>query len=520
MANTRITMRKLKELLRLHFEAGLPNRAIARSLNLARSTVQCHLDRFAASGLSWPLKDPLDDEALEHKLFPVTGAAKSDDDVPDWGNVHQELKRKGVTLNRLWIEFKLDHPDSLQYSQFCAQYRQFAKLLNVSMRQHHKAGEKLFIDYSGSTMPVIDPTTGEVRQAQIFLAVMGASSYTFAEATWSQTLPDWIGSHVRAFEFFGGVTELLVPDNLRSGVTKAHRYDPDVNITYFTMASHYGTAVMPARARKPKDKPKAEGGVLLAQRWILAALRNQTFFSLEELNAAIRPLLTQLNQHPFKKLPGSRETAFKSLEQPTLKPLPTLPHELDEWRKARVPLDYHVVCELHHYSVPFTLIGEKVEIRMTERVIEVLHKGSRVASHLRSHVAGGTSTHKEHMPLPHQYYAKWTPEAIMAWAEKVGYETQCLFLATLEDRPHPYIAHKACLGVVHLEKEYALERIEAACRRANMCGITRVESIKSILVHGLDRLPMAPKAEPAPIQHENIRGEAFYATKGLLALPL
>ena len=293
MANTRITMRKLKELLRLHFEAKLSNRAVARSLNISKSTVHDYLSRFGASGLIWPLPEAFDDAALERALFPDAGSTREAADIPDWGHIHQELKRKGVTLTLLWQEYKAAHPDGYQYSRFCDYYHRYAAKLNVTMRQQHKAGEKLFIDYAGQTVPIIDPVTGAIQRAQVFIAVMGASSYSYAEATWSQTLPDWIGSHVRAFEFFGGVTELLVPDNLKSGVTKPSRYDPDLNPTYREMARHYGTAVMPARVRKPRDKAKAEGGVLLVERWIIAALRNRTFFSLEDLNAAISGLLVR-----------------------------------------------------------------------------------------------------------------------------------------------------------------------------------------------------------------------------------
>lgn len=519
MANTRITMRKLKELFRLHFDAKLPNRAVGRSLKLSKSTVHGYLARFAAAGLTWPLDEAIDEATLEGMLFPERAAAKDCTDVPDGGYIHQELKKRGVTLTLLWTEYRQDHPQGYQYSRYCDYYKRYVKKLNVTMRQHHKAGEKLFVDYAGQTMPVIDPATGEIRFAQIFLAVQGASGYTFAEATWSQQLPDWVGSHIRAFEFLGGVPKLLIPDNLKSGVTKPDRYDPDLNPTYRDMATHYGTAVMPARVRKPRDKAKAEGGVLLAERWILAALRNQTFFSLEELNEAIRELLIRLNQHAFKKLPGSRESEFQRLDKPALKPLPANRYMLAEWLKMRVKLDYHVEADRHAYSVPHHLVGEVVEIRLTERIAEILYRGKRIASHKRSHEAGGTTTLHEHMPLAHQHYQDWTPEKIMAWAEKAGYETHCLFLTILSEREHPLIAYRACLGIVRLEKEYPLDRIEGACQRLNLLGNTRRDSLKSILANGLDRLPVAPKVEPSPIQHPNIRGGAYYAQKRLWALP-
>ena len=430
------------------------------------------------------------------------------------------MKKPGVTLTLLWNEYRQDHPYGYQYSRFCDYYRRYVVKLQVTMRQHHKAGEKLFVDYAGQTMPVTDPSNGEVRNAQIFIAVLGASGYSFAEATWSQQIPDWIGSHIRAFEFIGGLPELIIPDNLKSGVTKAHRYDPDLSPTYHDMARHYGIAIMPARVRKPKDKAKAEGGVLLAERWILAVLRKRIFFSLEELNEAIRELLARLNQRLFKKLPGCRESAFLQLDKPALKPLPLTRYNLAEWFKIRVKPDYHIEADQHDYSVPYHLVGEIVEIRLTERIVEVLRHGRRVASHKRSYEVGGITTLREHMPLPHQCYLDWTPEKIMAWSEKNGYETFCLFQSILADRDHPYIAHRACLGIIRLEKKYPAERIEAACRRLNLLENTRIDSLKSILENGLDRLPVAPKAEPKPIQHPNIRGSVYYARKEVWALPL
>lgn len=520
MAYKRIAMRKLKELLRLKFESKLSQNAISRALKLSGSTVHDYLLRFKASGLSWPLPDDIDDLALERRLFPGTFTAKKHEDVPDWGAIHLELKKDGVTRALLWEEYKRDHPHGYEYSQFCEVYSRYAAKLNLSMRQSHKAGEKLFVDYSGQTMPITDPQTGEVRSAQIFVAVLGASSYTFAEATYTQQIPDWVGSHIRAFEFLGGVPELVVPDNLKSGVTKACRYDPSINPSYLDMARHYGTAIMPARARKPKDKAKAEGGVLLVQRWILACLRNRVFFSLEELNDAIRELLIRLNQKPFKKLSGSRESTFLALDKPVLKPLPESRHTVAEWFKAKVPPDYHVEVLRHHYSVPYTLVKEQVEIRVTERIVEILHRGKRVASHARSQEVDGRTTLREHMPLPHQRQDDWTPEKIMSWAEKTGYETACLFQAILEDRDHAHVGLRVCLGIIRLEKDYPLARIEAACLRANLLGSTKLDSIRSILDLGLDAIPVAPRPEPAPIQHENIRGADYYARKALWALPL
>ena len=520
MANTRITMRKLQELLRLRFDSGLSERAVARSLNISRSTVHDYLLRFAASGLGWPIPSVLSPTDLERKLFPDTSVAREADCVPDWAAVHQELKRKGMTLGLLWREYKADHPDGYGYSRFCELYRRYAATLAVTMRQQHKAGERLLVDYAGQTVPVTDPATGEVRAAQNFVAVMGASNYSYAEATWSQTLPDWIDSHIRAFEFFGGVTELIIPDNLKSGVTKPSRYDPDLNPTYREMARHYDTAVMPARVRKPRDKAQAEGGVLLVERWILAVLRKRTFFSLEELNKAIWELLDRLNFHPFKKLPGCRHSEFLRLDRPVLKPLPIDRYQMGEWKKLRVNPDYHVEIGGHHYSVPYQLVGEIVDIRHSRRIIEIFHQGARVASHAKSNAIGGTTTVDAHRSPAHQRYLDWEPAKIMAWAEETGYETYCQFQAILADRPHPQIAYRACLGIIRLEKDFTRDRIEAACLRANLIGATRLDSVRSILDNGLDRVPVATESKSRqPIAHENIRGAGYYASKGVWALP-
>ena len=408
---------------------------------------------------------------------------------------------RGCVLSLLWGEYKAEQPDGYGYSRFCKLYRRYTSTLTLSMRQQHKAGEKLLVDYAGQTVPVSDPATGEVRAAQIFVAVMGASNYSCAEATWSQTLPDWIDSHIRAFEFFGGVTELIIPDNLKSGVTKPSRYDPDLNPTYREMARHYDTAVMPARVRKPRDKAQAEGSVLLVERWVLAALRKRTFFSLEELNTAIRRTARPAQLPPLQeaaRLPPQRVPALRP--SPALKPLPADRYQMGEWKKLRVGLDYHVGIDRHHYSVPYQLVGEVVDIRHTRRIVEVFHQGARVASHAKSNVVGGTTTLDAHRSPAHQRYLDWEPTKIMAWAEETGYKTYCLFQAILAERPHPQIAYRVCLGIIRLEKQFGRDRIEAASLRANLIGATRLDSVRSILDNGLNRVPVAIVQEP-PAHH-------------------
>jgi transposase len=505
-------MRKIKEILRLKFEACQGQRQIARSCGVGKTSVAECLARFSRSGLSWPQAGQLDEAVLEHKLYPPAPVLGGDRrPLPHWPTVHRELRRKGVTLTLLWHEYKSTHPQGLQYSRFCDRYRAWAAKLDLVMRQEHRAGEKLFVDYAGQTAEVVDRHTGEIRQAQIFVAVLGASSYTYAEATWTQQLPDWIGSHVRAFQFLGGTSEILVPDNLRSAVTKAHRYEPDLNPTYADLASHYGVAVLPARARRPRDKAKAEAGVLLVERWILAALRHRSFFSLEELNREIARLLERLNARPFKKLPGSRREWFEKIDRPALRPLPALPYEFAEWKKVRVNIDYHVELEGHYYSVPHALVRKALEVRYTERTVECLYRGQRVASHLRSHLKGRHTTVAEHMPAAHRQYAEWTPERLIRWAEKTGPATAGVIQTLLHSRAHPQQGFRACLGILRLSKGYGDERLEAACRRALRIGSASYKSIDSILRQGLDRKALPEQQElELGIAHENIRGAGYY----------
>lgn len=511
MPNTRISMRKIKEVLRLHWECKQSGRAIARSLSVSPNTISDYLARARVANLKWPLPDDLDDEALERLLFPPPQEAGPTRTPPDWAYIHKELHRPGVTLQLLWEEYKTNQPDGYQYSQFCEHYRRYSKHLDVSMRQTHKAGDKLFVDYAGPTVPVTDRHTGETFGAQIFVAVLGASNYTYAEATPSQELEFWIGAHVRALEFFGGVPMAIVPDNLKSGVTKACRYEPDLNPTYHDFSRHYGTAIIPARARKPKDKAKVEAGVLLVERWILAALRNRTFFSLAELNAEIQHLLTRLNDKPFKKLEGCRRSLFLSVEKSVLRPLPSTRYELAEWKKCRVGVDYHVEIARHYYSVPYQLAQQVVEVRVTASVVEILHRGKRVASHPRSREQGRHTTIPQHMPPDHQRYLEWTPERILSWARKKGPQVEQMATAIMDSRDHPVQGIRSCLGILRLEKAYGADRLNAACRRALHFGSRSYKSVEAILKNGLDGrpLPVTTTAEP-PLTHDNIRGAGYY----------
>lgn len=508
----KITMKKIREILRLKWDLNCSNRKIARSVGISSSTVSECLRRAKQKGLAWPLADGLDDEKLTQMLYIPCRNKVPEGLSIDWTYIHQELRRKGVTLQLLWNEYRTQYPDGLCYSQYCKVYRDWTNQLEACMRQTYKAGEKLFVDYAGMTMPVvIDIHTGEIREAQVFVAALGASNYTYTEATWTQGLPDWIASHARAFNFFGGVSEILTPDNLKGGVSKAHRYEPDLNPSYFDMANHYGIAVIPTRVSAPRDKAKVEEAVQHVERTILAKLRDRTFFGLYELNEAIKPLLIELNQKPFQKLPGSRISLFETLEKPVLRPLPQRSYEFAEWKKATPGIDYHIALDQHYYSVPYTLIKKTLDVRYTHNVVEIFYRGKRVSSHLRSHQKGSFTTVLEHMPKAHQEYAKWTPERIIRWAQSSGKSTAELAEKIMESRKHPQQGLRSCLGVMRLGESYGAERLESACQRALAIGGYSYKSVLSILQNNLDRQALPElKDTLATKNHEYVRGQDYF----------
>lgn len=513
MSRGRLSMRKIREVLGLKYERGQSNRVIARSCSLSKTTVGEYLRRHQLSGLGWPLSEDLDDSAIDERLFPKLPLARDGRrPVPQWSKIHQELKRKGVTLQLLWQEYKEADSAGYQYSWFCCQYGRWIRKLDLVMRQNHRAGEKLFVDYAGQTVPVFEP--GGVVEAQIFVAVLGASNYTYAEPTRTQGLQDWNESHVRAFRFFGAVPELVIPDNLKSGVTKPCRYEPDLNPTYRELARHFGVTVIPARVRKPRDKAKVEVGVQVVERWVLARLRNHKFFSFGELNQAIRELLVELNDRKFRKIDGTRRSLFETLERPAMQALPETPYEYAEWHKARAGMDYHVELDGHYYSVPYVLVKEKLEVRATARIVEVFHKGKRVASHARSNLRGAFTTVRQHMPKPHQRYADWTPQKLAEWARRVGEATARVAEEILCSRPHPQQGFRSCLGLRRLEKEFGTDRLEAACRRALSIKAYSYTSIQSILKNDLDgrELDVEVKEDTPALEHHNIRGPEYFAS--------
>jgi transposase len=511
MATKRLLMRQLREILRLKHERGLPNRAIARACSVGVGTVSDYLNRARRSGVGWPLPDDLDDRELERKLFPSMSVVEGRV-LPELAHVHEELRRPGVTLQLLWVEYFEKHPQGYRYSQFCDLYRRWARLLSPPMRQVHRAGEKIFADFSGKRPSIVDRRTGEATEVELFVGVLGASSYTYAEAVPSQRIEHWIGVHVRMFEFLGGCAAILVPDNLKSGITVPCRYEPVVNRTFGELAAHYGATVIPARSYRPRDKAKVEVGVQVAQRWILARLRNRAFFSLAELNEAIRELLAQLNSRPMKHLGASRRELFERLDQPALKPLPTSRFELAEWKTCRVNIDYHIEVDHNYYSVPYQLVGEQVEARATVTTVEVFFKSRRIASHARRSGRGRYTTLPEHMPASHRAHAEWTPSRLISWAEKTGPATGRLVAGILDRYPHPEQGYRSCLGIMRLARRHGEMRVDAACGRAEALGSYSYQTVKNILGARVEGLPFEEPASGTatlPV-HDNIRGAEYY----------
>lgn len=511
MPTERLSMRRIREVMRLKFAQGLSDRAIAASLGLGKGTVNAYLVRARRAGLSWPLPEGMDDDGLELLLFPASATVPDPArPVPDWAEVDRELRRPGVTRALLWEEYRAASPGGFAYTWFCTHYEAWKGRIRPTMRQTHVGGEKVFVDFAGDTIDVVDADTGEVRAMKLFVAAMGASNYTYAEAVASESLEDWIGAHVRMFTFLGGVPKVVVPDNLKAAVIKADRFDPGLNRTYAEMAAHYGTAILPARPRKPRDKAKVEVAVQIAQRWILARLRNRRFFALADLNAAIRQLLDELNTRMMRGYGASRADLFATLDRPYLQALPEQAYEFARWKRARVAPDYHVEVDSSWYSVPFGLIRQEVDVRVCGATVEVFHRGSRVASHPRCPGRRSHVTVPEHMPSGHRRHAEWTPARMLEAATKLGPSVAAFCQAVMADRPHPEQGFRTCLGVLALAKSFEPDRIDAACRRGLSIRARSVASIRSILQTGLDRAFLEDEPEGLPLQHPNIRGQGYY----------
>jgi len=509
MSGARLPMRNIRDVLRLT-AAGMSSRKIAASLSIGASTVIDCLHRARRAGLAWPLPDEIDDAILELRLYPPRLTTREQRPLPNWAEIHRELKRPGVTLELLWQEYREQHPSGYAYSRFCDLHRAWEKSVSPTMRQTHIAGERMFVDYSGTKLQLIERTTGEVLTAELFVAVLGASNFTYAEATWTQSLPDWIGSHTRAFSYFRGVSAMVVSDNLKSGITKACFYEPNVNRTYREMAKHYDTAIVPARPNKPKDKAKVEVGVQVAKRWIIAKLRKRKFFTLAELNAAIRECVEQINKRVTRHLGASRRSLFEEIERSALKKLPDTEYVFAQWKQCRAGIDYHVEIDKHYYSVPYTLVRQELWASYTASMVEVFHRGKRVAVHRRGPPNRGHTTLPEHMPSSHRRHADWTPARIMREAAEIGPNASTLVEVIMRERRHPEQGFRSCRGIVKLVGRFPRERVEAACERALAIGTRSFSSVKSILDTKLDRKRPEKAADGPAIVHSNIRGPTFY----------
>jgi transposase len=512
MPAERVPMKKIRDVLRLTHAMGMSRRRVSEATGIGRTAISDYVQRAAIAGLGWPLPDGLDDAGLERRLFPPPDTIASEvGPEPDWSYIHAEMKRRGVTMTLLWQEYRAEHIRGYAYSWFCERYRTWKTCISPTMRQTHVAGEKLFVDWAGDTIAVVDPATGVEHRAHIFVAALGASNYTYAEARWTETLPDWVGAHVNALAAIGGVPKALVPDNLKAGITKPSRYEPGINRTYQDLADHYGCVVLPTRIVKPRDKAKVEVAVQIVERFVLAKLRNQTFFSLAELNAAIRDCVAAINAKVMRKIGQSRAALLEAIDRPALSALPETAYSYADWKRARVAPDYHIEIAGHYYSVPSKLIREIVDTRITNATVEIFHKSQRVASHVFSAVRNRHTTTPEHMPSAHRRYAEWTPAKMMDEAAKVGPATVALFEAIMKAKPHPEQGFRSCLGIIGLGRSYGTARLEAASRRGNTIGAISYGSIASILKHGLDKaFAIEPAPETPPIRHGNIRGSGYF----------
>lgn len=512
---SKLSMRKISEILRQRYELNCSYSDIARSLNISKSTVSTYLTYAKAANISWPLPADMSEQELQNRIFPPQQSTgnHSKKVMPDFEKLHQEYLKKGVTLRLLWREYRDIHLDGMSYPRFCIHYREYEKTIKPVMHQTHKAGEKTFVDYAGLVMEWIDPITGEIKKAQIFVGCLGASQLIYCEATATQGLPDWISSHINMFEYFGGVTEIVVPDNLRSAVSKAHRYDPDINANYQDVSKHYGFAIVPARVRKPRDKALVENAVGIVTRQILAPLRNMTFTSIAQINIAIKKRLFDLNHQLFQKMKISRRELFESVEKPALKPLPAYRYQYADWVDAKVHIDYHVVFEKHYYSVPYQYIHKGVQIRATQKTVEIYLAGKRIASHIKSQAKHRYTTTKEHMPPSHRAQSEWGPLRLKRWAKKMGPQTEQFIDVMIQSKPFPEQAYRACLGVLRLAERFGSDRLEKASGIALSVGATRYRDIESILKNKMDQANQSVSSSYLESQipnHDNIRGSGYY----------
>ncbi len=504
-------MKKIQEVVRLRLALGAGVRQIASSCNIGRSTVSEYVARIESARLSWPEAESLSEEELKGRLFPARASGNAQKrSSPDWSSVRRELSRKGVTLKLLWEEYQRAEADAYSYSRYARMYREWLKTSELRMVQSHRSGEKLFVDWAGLKIRTVDPATGTVEENSLFVSAMGSSQYVFAKAYPNEQSEQWLCAHVAAFEFYGALPEMVVPDNLKTGVEKSCRYEPELNLAYAELARFYGVAVVPARVRKPRDKAKVENAVQQVERWILAPLRERTFFSLAEANEAIAKLLAELNEKVMKGPGLSRRGLFEREDLPAMRKLPETRYGFAKWKRAKVAPDYHVEVDGHLYSVPFPLVGKQVDVRISVDTVEAFHAGKRVASHPRSISRRGATTLDLHMPEGHRQQAEWTPQRMVRWAETIGPNVAAFAEALLARKVHTEHGYRPLLGTLRLEKQFGKERLDAACKRAVSRGALSYKSVRSILDKNLETAPDPVSSPPLP-SHDNIRGGPFFA---------
>jgi transposase len=507
-------MRQIREMLRCHFDHGLSRETIARALGIAKGSVTNVFQRFQAAGLCWPLEPDVSDADLEARLYPPVARALTSV-CPDAQAIEQELRRPHVTMELLWREYHAAHPDGMSRASFY-RYYQAHRPVEPTMTMIHKAGDKLFVDYSGDGLAYVNRQTGEMIGQALFVCCLGASGFCYAESTPSQRADDFVQSHVRAFDYFGGVPAATVPDNLKSGVKRSDRYEPTIGPLYAKLAEHYGFVVLPARVRKPQDKALVENTVLNIQRYILGRLRDHTFFSPVEINTAIWALLEQFNDEPMKGYGGmSRRQRFLQIDQPALRALPRERFLLTAVQTdLRVARNYHVLYDKHHYSVPHALVGQLVDVYLVGGLVEFYHQGAHIARHKKQSANYGYSTTAEHMPPHHRFVQGWSPDYFLGKGSLIGPQTTEVFRQIFARYKHPEQAYKSCLGVLALATHYTPERLEAASTRALHYQSPTYRTLKAILQQSLDQQPLTgasdQQALALPFTHEHVRGPEYY----------
>ena len=515
MARRRKSMNKVREIIRLD-ELGFAQRQIARALNVSRPVVAQYLRDFKTTGLSYGDIKDMGDDKFADIFIKKTGKSKRQQALSEqFTYMAKELKRIGVTLYLLWEEYRRENPDGYSYSQFCYHFQVWRNLSPLTMHIEHKAGDKMFVDFTGKHMWFYDREKKQQQKAEVFVAILGASQYTYVEAVLSQQKEDWLKVNNNAIWYFGGAPAAIVPDCLKSGVSKPDKYEPDVNPDYADFGDHYDTAILPARPYSAKDKALVENAVNIVYTRIFAPLRNETFYSLSELNEAIWAKVEEHNSKHFEREAISRRELFEEIEQAALKQLPPQRYELKRSLKLKVQFNYHVeIREDHHYySVPWKYKRKQVKVIYTAAVVEVYYKNTRIAFHKRERRRNGYTTVKEHMPSHHRLYAEWSPQRLINWGASIGPNTKQMIEGVLQTRKHPEQAFKVCLGLLNLTRHYGAGRLERACERALQFHHFSYKFVRNVLEKNLDKVQEEESMQQTFPVHENIRGKDYYETE-------